>query len=668
MKKIDKRSCRKFLAPAGQMNLNQGVFHAESIFYIIRTAVKNIGHQRLLVLYVYSRKEAVNGNFLPKWTVFQSRNDYITLERKDDGTTVWRTAAVMNLDREYCSTYRYACYSMKDSKRISDFFQRDGEGLTVLNQVQNEIMYRRCRERQHKQEQKIISRMKNLPPLPNGLKLWVQKSVMPAYFFYDYQKGKKSQKGTCSACGTESTIENAKHNREGICPHCHHRIIMKARGRRGYLYDRDTCQVIQRVGEREVVIRVLKVGYFYHRKERVQTENFYETVRIFVRVNESGKAEYENFYYAFGKGIRTNWKKGERPRFRMWQENYEADLCGHVYCNNLGRALAGTPWQYCPVQLFYENFHLPMELMPFLVRYQEHPRMEHLIKTGFCTLVSEMIYGSSYQMPCLDETQNRTHRILQVGAEDIHYLRSIDVSGQVLRMFQEYYRLNLKDRQKLVDWQIKNSVQRDISNIIAYMTVHKMIRYLEKQNSFLCTRKTKYGTFRYPNMQTLVSEYRDYLDMCVKQKYDMKNSFVLYPKDLQKSHDKVAHRIKQKDNAKLRKDFKIAYQHIMKQLDFEWNGMKIVYPSSPEEIIAEGNALHHCVGSYVERVAKKECIILFLRLCEDITKPFYTIEVRNQKVIQIQGMQHAKETPEVQKFMERWTRTVLQPPALSKAA
>lgn len=70
MKKIDKRSCRKVLEPAGQLNLNHGVFHAESISYIVRTAVKNIGHQRLLVLYVYSRKEAVNGSFLPKWTVF----------------------------------------------------------------------------------------------------------------------------------------------------------------------------------------------------------------------------------------------------------------------------------------------------------------------------------------------------------------------------------------------------------------------------------------------------------------------------------------------------------------------------------------------------------------------------------------------------------------------
>lgn len=55
---------------------------------------------------------------------------------------------------------------------------------------------------------------------------------------------------------------------------------------------------------------------------------------------------------------------------------------------------------------------------------------------------------------------------------------------------------------------------------------------------------------RYKDMQDLVSEYRDYLDMCHKLGYDMENSFVLYPKDLQKSHDKAARRIKHRKDTK----------------------------------------------------------------------------------------------------------------------
>lgn len=102
-----------------------------------------------------------------------------------------------------------------------------------------------------------------------------------------------------------------------------------------------------------------------------------------------------------------------------------------------------------------------------------------------------------------------------------------------------------------------------------------------------------------------------------------------------------------------------ARPYIAGHLDFEMDGMKIVMPASPDEIAAEGNALHHCVGDYVDRIAKKECIILFLRRCEDISTPYYTIEVRNRKAVQVRGMQNADMTPEVKSFMDRWERQVL---------
>ena len=55
---------------------------------------------------------------------------------------------------------------------------------------------------------------------------------------------------------------------------------------------------------------------------------------------------------------------------------------------------------------------------------------------------------------------------------------------------------------------------------------------MDRQYSFLRLRKTQYGGIRYKDMQALVSEYRDYLDMCVRERYDLRNDFVLLPKDL----------------------------------------------------------------------------------------------------------------------------------------
>lgn len=159
-------------------------------------------------------------------------------------------------------------------------------------------------------------------------------------------------------------------------------------------------------------------------------------------------------------------------------------------------------------------------------------------------------------------------------------------------------------------------------------------------------------------MQDLVSEYHDYLEICQKLDYDLKNS-LLYPKDLQKSHDKVAHRLKHKDDVKTKRDFIAAYKDISERFCFQKDGLKIICPSVPDDVISEGHALHHCVGIYIDRVARKECMILFVRKCCEETKPYYTVEIRGQEVVQVHGVGNCAATPEVQSFIDAFKQQVL---------
>ena len=504
-------------------------------------------------------------------------------------------------------------------------------------------------------EKEIISRMSGVPAMPRGLKGWIHKSVMPAYFFYNYKRGGMDVPGVCSSCGHEIHLSGVKMGNKGICPYCKRGLIMKPRSRRGCcMTDRNTCQVIQNTGNGELVIRIIKAYYIY-KGDRPEI-CIYENARQFIYLDADGKVCYEDYYYSYNGGILTNWKKGFRPVFSYWQYNFEADTSGHLYSRNLPDSLRDTPWRYCPIADFYSHFREPMEPLPFLAAYLNHPRLEHLVKTGFWHLASDITYR--YGSNCLDESQSRTHRILKVSAEDAAFLKGLDADISTLKVFQEY--TGLKDRQRLLVWQLEHDVNRDILPILKYMTVHKFLRYIEKQYGFLRLRRTPNGTLRYKKMQTLVTEYRDYLEMCHKKLgYDMKNSFVLYPKDLQKSHDKAARRIKRKKDAKMKRDFTAVYRELSGKLDFERDGLKIVYPATPDDVIAEGHALHHCVGDYVERVAGKKCIILFLRKSSDEEKSFYTIEVRGNEAVQVQGMGHCEMTPEVEKFIKDWERKVL---------
>ena len=46
--------------------------------------------------------------------------------------------------------------------------------------------------------------------------------------------------------------------------------------------------------------------------------------------------------------------------------------------------------------------------------YLQHPRLEHLVKTGFCHIVSDMVYR--HTSDCLDETQDRTQMVLLLNS------------------------------------------------------------------------------------------------------------------------------------------------------------------------------------------------------------------------------------------------------------
>ena len=402
-------------------------------------------------------------------------------------------------------------------------------------------------------------------------------------------------------------------------------------------------QILQNTGNGELLLRIIKIYYNY--KNDIPEINIYENARHFVHQDaESGRVRIDSYYYAYHSGILTDWKEGERPRSSMFYEGFESDASGHLYTKNLPDALVGTPWQYCPIADFYNHFRKPFLAPRFLSEYLNHPALEHLVKTGFYAVVNDRVY--SYQENCLDESQHRTHRILGVAAEDIGFLRSIDLDMSTLKIYQEY--AGMKGRRDLIVWQIRNETSHDVLPILNHMTPHKAMRYLDRQFGFLRLRKTKYGTQRYKNMQDLVSEYRDYLELCKKLNYDIKNSFVKYPADLQKAHDKAVHRMKHKADAKEGR-----------AVAFEQDGMKIVYPSIPDDVIREGHALHHCVGGYTGRVADHECVILFLRQCADESKPFYTIEIRGNKPVQVRGLKNCSATPEVDNFIRIWEQRVL---------
>lgn len=165
---------------------------------------------------------------------------------------------------------------------------------------------------------------------------------------------------------------------------------------------------------------------------------------------------------------------------------------------------------------------------------------------------------------------------------------------------------------------------------------------------------------------SLISTYSDYLQMCQEQNYDMKSSQVLFPKHCNEAHDELSRYIKKCRDEQTKRAFREVYEHLAEKANLTSKKLQIVCPKQTDDLIAEGQALHHCVGTYIERVAAKKCLIVFVRRVEEPKKPYVTVEVRNGKIEQIHGDHNSDPTEEVKKFVDLWSRKVL-PMALQAA-
>jgi len=82
-------------------------------------------------------------------------------------------------------------------------------------------------------------------------------------------------------------------------------------------------------------------------------------------------------------------------------------------------------------------------------------------------------------------------------------------------------------------------VSEILADIFQYLTAEKFMHYMEAQFPIYCEKRPA-NVYRDPTMETLVITYVDYLHMCRRQAYDMKDKSVLFPKNCAAAHDREA--------------------------------------------------------------------------------------------------------------------------------
>lgn len=74
--------------------------------------------------------------------------------------------------------------------------------------------------------------------------------------------------------------------------------------------------------------------------------------------------------------------------------------------------------------------------------------------------------------------------------------------------------------------------------------------------------------------------------------------------------------------------FSANYEKHNKAWEFEYGDFTIIVPKKGKDLVREGQEMHNCVGSYVDKVVNGECSIVFVRHKDTPDKSYITCQVR----------------------------------------
>ena len=622
------------------------------IEYIALGRLVTVEHNKMLLLHFYPRLQLEAGNTAATFRTFIGYDDYIT-QRLDCQPTKWPTGAMETIIQ---TTYDFRpdfCWLTWEEKTyladeetvvaIQSFCGTELKPLAALRSHQAKIQRMRLEAKHQAIAAKIDEKMALVPEMPADFSEWLHDTAFATkrYIFYRYQKGKKMLQGRCVACRADVEVESPRHLKEGVCPACGKEITFLASGKATDVREKVTTQIIQPVPE-GFVVRSFEVW----RKVKPFDEPKYFATEVFRDFFEGDMTEA----YNFGKFLSTDQ--------RRWCFN-KSGYCFNssaLYERNLPAALAGTQFSHCAIERLathQEGFQFCIYW--YLRRYSESPLLEYLVKLRLYNIACAFM--EHVNADDLNKEGRSAEAVLGITKPWIAVMQLVNGSIRDLRLAKELAR-HMPANDDIIPY-IRKTFAYDpvaVARLSQYVSLPKLEQYLWQQPAF---------TEEEFNQQFIW--WRDYIDACKKLGYDLTNDFVLFPRDLKKTHDittKRARSLAQKERMKIlgerSKGMTDFFEELQRAYGFEHDGLAVIAPRGLQEVVTEGHKLRHCVDQYVERFEEGRTVILFLRRTTAPKTPFYTMEVKDGKIQQCRGKCNCAKTDAVQSFIEAYEKNVLK--------
>lgn len=348
----------------------------------------------------------------------------------------------------------------------------------------------------------------------------------------------------------------------------------------------------------------------------------------------------KDIVFHFMGNYSVGWFEQGLQKCRKWYESedwgLQDDKYFNIYCPvlNVEYALKLPEYRYSAIDRYRY-----CDTFKYLRLYEKYPQAEMLVKFGLSEYATsvQILRKVGKDKAFRKWLINRRNEIRYGG----YYVGTLLIAYKTGKPFEQVQKLESEK---------KSFYRQDgYKNIKGLFKTDKQVtefmEYISAQN-------------------TNLSSYSDYLYACNYLGLDMTLPKNRLPHDFKRWHDI---RIDEYHTAKALKDAEerkalyakfasVAEKYLPLQKN-DKNAFVVVIARSPQDLIREGDFLHHCVGrmNYDQKFAREESLIFFVRNIAEPDTPFVTVEysLRNKKVLQCYGEHDTRPDDNVLEFVNK---------------
>ena len=588
----------------------------------------------------------------PRYRLFISRTErrFITYDEK---LKKWRAALLESILWDAMINFYNIYVNDRDTKVIQIYLKTMRPAIWALEEYQANIR----KEQRIRHDKKLTDSwdqvMKTVPGLPKNWIAWVSKyGIMEHYIFYKYQKNGATN-GYCTYCKKHVQIRSPKYNQKGHCNICGQPVTFRSVGKSGRFCTKwYRVYLVQRRKTSGFVIRIFQARTWYKKAGYADCETtcHEEQRRIF---SANGK-EISNFVYGLFKRREMRW-------ILYWKPWYYT-CCGIQYKGNVYPYTLSDLSRHELKETGLREYALRQKKIDpgkYLYLWQTYPVLEQIVKAGLFQLVDDILEYRATD--AIKRKGRKPTEFLSVTKKEFRRLRDMNGGAKELKwlQFEKSSGRIIKDEE--IYWMAKEELEpKDLQFVLDRMSICQVRHYLVKQSE-------KSGD----DISHILQVWKDYLSMAGKLRLDVYDSIIYRTSDLQRRHSEAVIQMEEKKKEIRRRELEEKYVGFQEQLialkekyEFSAGEYQIVAPKSIDDILYEGDTLHHCVNktdNYFDRIASKESYILFLRKKENPEVPFYTLEAEPDGTIRQKRAEfdrQNKDIDEVTSFLRLWQKEI----------